>query len=882
MGDSDGMNQSAVASLAGTTLLVVDDVPENLMVLGSLLRNAGYTVRVARSGAAALRYAALAPLPDLILLDLMMPGMDGYEVFQQLRANEATAAIPVIFLTALNQAQDVVRGLHMGAADYIVKPIEPEVVLARVRTQLEARQARDWLRDQNAFLEAEVVRRMAENRRIQDESERTQALLNHQRELILASAAEGIFGVDGGGIINFANPAAATLLGYGREDLRGRQVQEVLFPPGQEGGRQAGEDFSIRTAYQEGVVVEGKETLLWRQDGSPLAVEYSCTPILEEGSLRGAVITLQDISERKRYLEQLEHKSNYDDLTQLPNRNLLNDRLTHACQRSQGDGVAVLVLNLDRFKGINDSLGHGAGNQVLREAALRLRGAAENQHTLARIEGDEFVLVAEVTESAAVPLAQQMLQSLSKPFLIDEREFFLTGSIGIALFPRDGESVEVLLKNAMAAMYKAKGAGGDRFHFYAAEMNARSLERLELENGLRRAIDNDELVVHYQPLLSLRTGEIIGAEALVRWQHPERGLVMPGEFIPLAEECGLIVPLGEWVLRNACRQNKAWQAGGLPTVKVAVNLSARQFAAQDIVLLAGSILEETGLPPACLELELTESAVMADAEAFVHATERLKGLSIALTIDDFGTGFSSLNYLKRFSVDRLKIDQSFVRDIIHDANSAAIALAIISLAHSLKMLAIAEGVETEAQLNFLRARDCDEMQGFYFSKALPAAEFEAMLRQRRKLEFSSTSRLPQRTLLLVDDEPGVLSALKRLFRREGYHLLTAGGGMEALNLLASHEAGVVISDARMPEMSGAEFLGRARELYPNMVRIMLSGYTDLAAVTSAVNRGELFSFLTKPWDETELLDTVREAFRHQESRRQSHPGEQTGEGGGHV
>jgi EAL domain-containing protein (putative c-di-GMP-specific phosphodiesterase class I)/CheY-like chemotaxis protein len=399
-------------------------------------------------------------------------------------------------------------------------------------------------------------------------------------------------------------------------------------------------------------------------------------------------------------------------------------------------------------------------------------------------------------------------------------------------------------------------------------MNSRSLDRLELENGLRRALDQGELVIYYQPQLSLRTGEIIGAEALVRWQHPTQGLVMPAAFIPLAEESGLIIPLGEWVLRTACEQNKAWQASGLPPVTVAVNMSARQFAAQNVVKLAADILKSSGLAANFLELELTESLVMADAEAFIKATQDLKGLSITLSIDDFGTGFSSLSYLKRFAIDRLKIDQSFVRDITHDVNSAAIALAIISLAHNLKFAVIAEGVETEAQLNFLRRRDCDEMQGYFFSEPVPAKAFEQMLREQRKLSFATGAELPARTLLLVDDEPNVLSSLKRLLHREGYRILTAEHGREALELLASNDIGVVISDARMPGMDGGELLGKVRELYPQVVRMMLSGYTDLKAVTTAVNRGELFCFLTKPWEAAELVSTVRDAFRHHESRRQ--------------
>ena len=835
-------NDMTKAGITPATILIVDDTAENLTILGNILQGAGYTVKAALSGAVALRFASEAPQPDLILLDIMMPEMDGYAVLQTLRDNASLRNIPVIFLTALDDPGEVVKGLHAGAADYIAKPIQPEVVLARVGTQLEAKLARDWLTTQNVFL-------------------------NHQRELILATANEGIFGIDPAGVINFINPAATTLLGYAPNELIAHPIHALLLPGTSETGTP--DENPLQGVWSSGTPIRNREVVFQHRNGQALTLELSCTAIHEAGRLNGAVITLQDRSERKRYLAELERKSNYDDLTGLPNRNLLNDRLAHAIERAGPDGlVAVLTINLDRFNSINDSLGRNVGNAVLCDVAERLGHNVRPTDTLARLDGDEFVVTAEVPNpDAAARLAQPLLDALAKPYAHGAHDFFLTGSIGIAVFPKDGDNSETLLRNATAAMIKAKSGGGNRFAFYTTAMNVRSLERLELENGLRRALDHDELVVFYQPQLSLRTGEIIGAEALVRWQHPERGLVMPATFIPLAEDSGLIMPLGEWVLRTACAQNKAWQDRGLPPITMAVNMSARQFAAQDVVKLAADMLKSTGLASNYLELELTESMVMADAEAFIKATEELKGLAITLSIDDFGTGFSSLNYLKRFAIDRLKIDQSFVRDITHDANSAAIALAIISLAHNLKLSVIAEGVETEAQLNFLRRRDCDEMQGYFFSKPVPAAEFEQMLHEQRKLVFASGAKLPARTLLLVDDEPSILAALKRLFRREGYAILTAGSGKEGLELLASHDVGVVISDARMPEMDGGEFLGKVREMYPQAVRMMLSGYTDLKAVTTAVNRGELFCFLTKPWDDTELVDTVRDAFHHHESRR---------------
>jgi EAL domain-containing protein (putative c-di-GMP-specific phosphodiesterase class I)/ActR/RegA family two-component response regulator len=393
------------------------------------------------------------------------------------------------------------------------------------------------------------------------------------------------------------------------------------------------------------------------------------------------------------------------------------------------------------------------------------------------------------------------------------------------------------------------------------------VQRLELETRLRIALANPDqhFVLHYQPQINLRTGELIGTEALVRWQHPEWGLLLPDAFISLAEATGLIKPLGEWVLRTACVQNKAWQDAGLPAINLAVNLSAHQFGGVDMVELTRQIVQETGLDPHHLELELTETAAMADAEAFIAATSQLKGLSITLTIDDFGTGFSSLSYLQRFPIDRLKIDTSFIHEVAQEPASAAVARAIISLAHDLGLIAVAEGVETEAQLQFLRRHGCDEMQGFYFSPAIPADALADMLRQGRRIDFSPNAPEATRRVLCVDDEPNILSALRRLFRRDGYQVLVANSGVECLEIMATEDVGVVIVDARMPEMDGAQLLSKVRQLHPNVVRMMLSGYTDLKAVTDAVNRGELFRFMTKPWEDAELLEALRAAFNYHDS-----------------
>ncbi|BCB27712.1 hypothetical protein SKTS_25980 [Sulfurimicrobium lacus] len=862
------MNTDKPVETARARILVVDDDPGNLDALGSLLQP-HYDVFAAPSGARALQIAN-AQKPDLILLDVSMPEMDGYDVLVRLRDNPVTRDIPVLFVTGMDSIEDEQRGLELGAVDYIAKPYRPLIILARVQAQLELKRARDWLRDQNTYLEAEVTRRVAENLSIQEAGNRERARLNSQNELILASVGEGIYGADPAGRIYFVNPAAASLLGYTRDELMGKDSHDTLHHSKSDGSPYPRDDCPIHLALVGGIAVREIEETLWHKDGSPLPVLYSSVPVMEGGVVVGAVASFRDIRERKRYEAQLERQANFDDLTGLPNPNLLTDRLAQAVTRCRQNekNLAVMVLKLDRFKEINDGLGRGVGDQLLLEVSGRLAVVNETIHTLAHMGGDEFVLLAETGDNGeAVSIAQRILKVLDQAFLVEERDLFLSASIGIAMFPQDGENGEALLKNASAAMYRTKASGGNNFLFYSAEMNAHSLERLNMESELRRAVERNELLLYYQPQMSLRNGEIIGMEALLRWQHPLRGLVSPMEFIPLAEETGLIVPIGEWVLRTACAQNLAWQAAGLPAVAVAVNLSARQFEGQDIVALTAQVLRETGLDPSYLELELTESAAMGNADAFIGVTEALKGLGVTLSIDDFGTGYSSLSYLKRFALDRLKIDQSFVRDIVQNPDSAAIAVTVIALAHGLGLSAVAEGVETEAQLNFLRTRGCDEMQGFYFSKPLPGAEFEQLLRERRKLVFPAAAELPVQTLLLVDDEPSILSALKRVLRREGYQILTATSAAEGMELLATHQVAVVMSDQRMPHVTGAEFLAKVRVMYPDTVRIILSGYTDLKSVTDVVNRGEIYKFLEKPWDDTALRENLREAFQYYETRR---------------
>ena len=435
--------------------------------------------------------------------------------------------------------------------------------------------------------------------------------------------------------------------------------------------------------------------------------------------------------ERKQYQQQIEHQANYDALTGLPNRNLLHDRLKQAvyAQRSMR-AVAVVFLDLDHFKFVNDSLGHSIGDKLLKGIGERLRQVLRDGDTVARIGGDEFVLILnDQTRDDVIFRAMQRINAkLAEPFVIDGKELYVTCSAGISLYPQDGTDVDTLLKNADAAMYRAKEHGRNNFQFYTAEMNSKVNERLALENSLRRALERKEFVLHYQTKVDVNTGAIVGAEALLRWNHPGRGLLLPDLFVPVAEETGLIVPIGEWVLREACTQNQAWRSEGLPPITVSVNVSARQFRQGVLVDAVSRILAETGLDACFLEMELTESMIMHNADAVVATLRQLTALGVQLSVDDFGTGYSSLAYLKNLPIDTLKIDQSFVRDIVAGApDHRILARAIISIGHSLDLKVVAEGVETEAQLEYLKKHGCDEVQGYYFSEPVPPQAFRRLL-----------------------------------------------------------------------------------------------------------------------------------------------------------
>jgi diguanylate cyclase (GGDEF)-like protein/PAS domain S-box-containing protein len=471
-----------------------------------------------------------------------------------------------------------------------------------------------------------------------------------------------------------------------------------------------------------------------RPDGEVRWIEERARAIRNEyGQVQRYDGVAIDISERKAYEARIEYLADHDALTDLANRNLLGDRIAQAMAlaRRHDTRLALLFLDLDRFKGVNDSFGHELGDALLLEVSNRLKAVVRDGDTVARQGGDEFIIlltgIHRPQDVAAV--AFKIFDAFSTPFFVRGRELFVTTSIGATIFPEDGEDLQALLRNADTAMYRAKEEHGNAFQFYSKEMSIRALERAELESSLRRALDRKEFELFYQSKVDGKTGRIIGAEALIRWRHPELGLVSPTRFIPMAEEIGLIVPIGDWVLHAACSQIKAWQLDGLPKINVSVNLSARQFKQERLVESVAETLQSFGLEAQYLELELTESMVMNSAEMFITKLRELEDLGVQLSIDDFGTGYSSLSYLKRFPLHHLKIDQSFVRDIATDEDDASITSTVISLGHSLDLKVIAEGVETEEQVAFLREHRCDEMQGYYFSKPLPAHEFAALLRQ---------------------------------------------------------------------------------------------------------------------------------------------------------
>ncbi len=566
---------------------------------------------------------------------------------------------------------------------------------------------------------------------IHDVTDRKLALEKlHLAAKIIESSSEAMITTDTTGRVVGVNRAFSQITGYCRQDVLGQMAD--LFLLGINGSTSGIWETATSTGSWQGEVWDKKK------NGEPYPKALVLSAVRSnEGVVTHYVGTFSDITKIKKAEKRLQLLAHFDPLTQLPNRLLFRDRLERALIGAdrRKSTVALMLLDLDRFKNINDTLGHGAGDNLLIQVSKRLNDSVRKGDTVARLGGDEFAVVLPDMSSniAAANVARKIVQSMSKPFDIDGREVFVTTSIGITYYPLDGIQFDRLLQNADMALYRAKELGKNNFQFFCEEMNIKARDLSDLENALRGAIGRDEFVVYYQPRVNLRTGEIVSAEALLRWRRPGNGLVMPGEFISVAEETGAIVPIGYWVLENACAQMKQWHDMGLPRIGVAVNVSARQLHDNGLVDTIGRVLAKTGLNPSSLELELTESVAMQDAALTIEIFTELKKMGIRISIDDFGTGFSSLSYLKRFPIDMLKIDRSFVKDIANDPDDESIVKAIIAMAHSLKLGVVAEGVETKEQLRFLGLHHCEEWQGFFFSRPGPAEDMAQMLSKRRSM-----------------------------------------------------------------------------------------------------------------------------------------------------
>ncbi len=553
----------------------------------------------------------------------------------------------------------------------------------------------------------------------------------HRMAAILESSHDAVISASPDGYVTSWNMGATQMYGYTAGEMEGRQVS-ILEP-----AERTGEIDQVLDRIRAGERVVRYETMRLHKNGRALEVAVSVSPILDEsGELAGIASISRDIGDTRRAQEIIAFQSFHDSLTGLSNRALLMERLTLCLEKARHGAkrLAVLFLDLDLFRAINDGFGHDVGDRIFREVARRLLQCVRDGDTVARVGGDEFiVLLPELvrTEDATI-VARKLLEAVAEPFELDGRRVDLTTSIGVAVYPDDGQDPEALLRNADAAMSRAKERGRNNFQLSVPELTEESLRRLSLQAGLRQAIENDELVLHYQPVLSLATGRIVELEALVRWQHPRNGLIMPNDFIHVAEKAGMMVSLGEWVLAKAAQQAKTWQSAGFSELRVAINLSPSQFHEKNLVSNVRRVLTETGLPAETLEIEITEGVAMEDAEVTVANLLALRELNVGVSIDDFGTGYSSLSYLKRFPVTTLKIDRSFVTDVVTNAADAGIVRAVVAMAHGLKLNVIAEGVETKEQFAYLRENGCDALQGYWFSRPLTVSGVDVLLAEERE------------------------------------------------------------------------------------------------------------------------------------------------------
>ena len=638
---------------------------------------------------------------DAILADLSLPDSQGIETFDQLFA--VTPQTPILALSAEEDEALVTEAVQRGAQGSLSK--------GHFGSALVPQSLRN------------IIQRKAVEESLYIETTRAEITLN--------SISDAVISTDMSGNVDYLNRAAESMTGWSRDEARGHPIGTVMHIVN--GATRQPERNPLEMVLQSNKPMGlAAGTILIRRDGSEAAIADSSAPIHDSsGKIAGAVIVFKDITAAEDMAMKMAYLAQHDFLTNLPNRVLLNDRITQAIAlaKRRGTHLAVLFLDLDNFKHINDSLGHETGDNLLQSVALRLSTCVRSSDTVSRLGGDEFVVLVTEDKNAedAALTADKLIAALAMPHFIDTHELYVTTSIGISVYPADGLDAETLIKHADMAMYNAKEVGRNNYQYFKRAMNIRAVERQVIESHLRLALERREFVLHYQPKVNLESGTITGAEALLRWMHPEWGMVMPDRFVSIAEDCGLIVPMGRWVLREACAQARRWKNAGLKPASVAVNISALEFRHKDFVAGVRTILNETGLAPRCLQLEITESVLMRDPASTAATLTQLKTMGVQLAVDDFGTGYSSLSYLHLFPIDVLKIDQSFVHDIGSSNDDGIIVSAVIAMGASLKQRVVAEGVEKQVQLDFLNARHCEEGQGYFFSRPLVAEQFAALL-----------------------------------------------------------------------------------------------------------------------------------------------------------
>jgi diguanylate cyclase (GGDEF)-like protein/PAS domain S-box-containing protein len=636
-----------------------------------------------------------------IIVDLYLPDSQGIDTFNRLHC--ASPSTPILVLVNSPNEATAKLTVQRGAQDYLITPCVDAYLLPK--------------------LVGSMIERATYAMALFEEKERAQITLN--------SIGDGVVSTDAAGRVTYLNAVAEDLTGWSLKDARGRPF-ECIFQIIDATTRLPADNPMTRAIRDERTAGLTPNCVLIRRDGTESAIEDSAAPIYDrQAAVAGAVMVFHDVSVARALTLKMSYLAQHDSLTDLPNRVLLNDRLNEAlslCSRYQRK-VAILFLDLDHFKHINDSLGHEVGDILLQSVARRLFTCVRSSDTVGRQGGDEFVIVLWEVRHAqdAGVTATKILNTLRKPYRIRGHELHVTGSIGIVTYPDDGDDVETLINKADAAMYQAKHGGRDRFRFFKSALSATAIERQSLEASLPLAIERRELVLHYQPKHDLTSGDIVGAEALVRWRHPQLGLIPPVRFVPIAEDCGLIVPVGRWVLREACRQAREWQVAGLPTLSIAINVSAAELRTPDFISGVGDILKETGLEPRYLELDLTEAALIEDSRSVADMLRELREIGVLLALDDFGTGRSSIATLKRFPLDTIKIDGSIVRDARTEKGGADKLSAMIGMGKNLQLQVVAEGVETQQQLEILQRCGCPQGQGFYFSRPLPPEDFGELL-----------------------------------------------------------------------------------------------------------------------------------------------------------